>query len=428
MLDHSSSHHRSSIALLWAAWMLTVPVSTAAQQTVIADKFVDSVGVNIHLHYNKTLYRDQFPLVKRRLIELGVRHVRDGLVDTNWRPYYERHNELGEAGIKGVFITAPEQSTELWASYPARMSKTFEAYEAPNEYDIKARKPNWAPILLETLERLASLKKDPRVEHFPIYGPSLTTAAAYARIGDAGAYFDFANLHNYFAGRHPSTKGWGPKGYGSIAWNLNAVERHAGGKPVVTTETGYQDSPSVKNFAPPDVAGRYMPLVLLEQFRAGIVRTFLYELCDFPKSGNYGLLTQDGSPKPAFAAVKSLLNLLTDPGPAFTAKDLAYSVRSGAQDVRHMAFQKRDGTYFLALWLTRPSYDPIKRQPMAVPKQNVVVALPEAMRHLRTHRWRPDGSLDTTTPSSTATTISVSVADSLTMIELAQAPPSRGGI
>lgn len=54
-----------------------------------------------------------------------------------------------------------------------------------------------------------------------------------------------------------------------------------------------------------------------------------------------------------------------------------------------MAFQKRDGTYFLALWLSRPSYDPARQKPITVPEQNVVVVLPRPMRHARTHRWQP---------------------------------------
>lgn len=417
------SLHKLGRIVPLAAAMAVVPASAVAQQTIAADRFVDSVGVNIHLHYTGSVYTKQFPLLRERLIELGVRHVRDGLVDSNWRPYFERHNSLGEAGIKGTFITAPEQSTELWAGYPARMSKTFEAYEAPNEYNIKARKPNWAQILTETVKRLHTLKDIPGVAHFPIYGPSLTTAAAYAALGDLSAYYDFANLHNYFGGRHPGTRGWGRNGYGSIAWNLDLVRRYAQDKPVVTTETGYWDTASLDDWVPREVAGRYMPRVLLEQFQAGIVRTYLYELVDYdPSGGTYGLLNGDGSPKPAFTAVKSLLNLLTDRGPAFTPKDLAYSIRSGTQDVRHMAFQKRNGTYFLALWLARPSFNQTKRQSIAVSEQSVVVVLPQAMRHVRTHRWQLDGSLATTTPSSTTTTIPVSVADSLTMIELAPVP------
>jgi hypothetical protein len=53
--------------------------------TIAADRVVDAFGVNIHLHHTDTLYAN-FDLVKSRLLELGTRHVRDGLIDTTWQP------------------------------------------------------------------------------------------------------------------------------------------------------------------------------------------------------------------------------------------------------------------------------------------------------------------------------------------------------
>ena len=43
-----------------------------------ADGFVDFVGVNTHLGYYDTTYRDYESILKPRLLELGVRHIRDG--------------------------------------------------------------------------------------------------------------------------------------------------------------------------------------------------------------------------------------------------------------------------------------------------------------------------------------------------------------
>src|ERR1700744_1322219 len=99
-----------------------------------SDKFVDSVGVNVHLSFGGTLYYTNFSLVQTSLSALGVRHVRDGLIDTTWQGYYDRHNQLGLAGIHGDFITSPGQSVSLLQSYPSRMSSSFEAFEGPNEY------------------------------------------------------------------------------------------------------------------------------------------------------------------------------------------------------------------------------------------------------------------------------------------------------
>lgn len=384
--------------------------------TVSADRFVESAGVNVHLHYDNTLYRTNFPLIKSRLLELGVRHVRDGLEDTAWQGYYQRHNELGDAGIKGTFITDPEQSTELWAAYPSRVRSSFEAYEAPNEYD-KSGKSDWAPILTDALKRLRGLRDVSGLEQFPVYGPSLTTASAHAAIGNVSAYIDYANLHNYFSGRHPETRGWGDNGYGSVDWNLGQAAQYAGAKASVSTETGYQDASSATDPVPQAIAGRYMPRLLLEHFRLGIVRTFVYELCDFPRSGGYGLLNPDGSPKPSFTAVKGLLNVLADPGAPFAVQNLAYTLVGGTDDVRHMTFQKRDGTYYLALWLAVPSWDPTTRKFIAVEPRSVTVSFTGPMRIVRTHRWQADGSVSVEAASTTSSTVPVRVSDDLTIVE-----------
>lgn len=425
-MRRSSFQIRVCAAILVTIAAAVHPAPAAAQRTVAADAFVDSAGVNVHLHYNNTIYWDQFPLVKNRLLELGVRHVRDGLIDTTWQPYYARHNELGAAGIKGTFIIGVNDPVELLAQYPARMSQSFEAFEAPNEYDW-SNDPNWVQVLRNTVARLGSVRNDPRAAGFAVLGPALGTPSSYAQLGDLSAYFDAGNLHNYFGGRHPGTPGWGTGGYGSIAWNLQQVGPYSGGKRIVTTETGYQDDPSAPDAIPPDVSGRYMPRILLEQFRAGILRTYIYELADFSRSGGYGLLHSDGSPKPAFTAVKGLLNLLADPGPAFAVQSLGYAVTGATADVEHLAFQKRDGRYYLALWLSKPMYDVTARQYMPVAPQRVTVTLPTPMRHLATHRWQGDGSVVASAGLGTGTALPVDVSDALTILELGP-PGTAAGV
>jgi hypothetical protein len=408
------------LAVALALW----PTSgTEAQQTVAADAFVDSVGVNVHLHYEHTPYKEQFELVKSRLVELGVRHVRDGLIDTEWQGYYDRHNELGDAGLRGTFISSFDQSLALLASYPSRVIRSFEAYEAPNEPD-KSNDSQWVQKLRRAMLRLGELKTIASVSQFQVLGPSLTNESSYGVVGDVSRYFDAGNLHNYLAGRHPGTPGWGADGFGSIAWNLRLIGAYSGGKPIVTTEIGYQDAPGVQDRVPAEVVGRYLPRLLIEQYRSGITRTFIYELCDFPNSGSYGLLHGDGAPKPAFNAVRSLLRLLADPGPSYTPQPLAYDLSHGGGDVRHLAFQKRDGTYFVAFWLEAPSYDPPAQRDMASAEQAATLTLPRPMRILRAHRWQPDGTTIDTPVRRVDSSIALDVSDHLTVLEIAEAEPS----
>ena len=77
-------------------------------------------------------------------------------------------------------------------------------------------------------------------------------------VGDLSAFFDQANIHNYLAGRHPGTPGWGDDGYGSIDWNLRLIRRYSGGKPITTTEIGYQDAPGDRRQRPAG-SGRPLP-------------------------------------------------------------------------------------------------------------------------------------------------------------------------
>jgi hypothetical protein len=413
----------------WPAWALTLvltavltPGPAAGQQTLAADAFVDSVGVNVHLHYDYTPYKEQFELVKSRLVELGVRHVRDGLVDTEWQGYYDRHNELGDLGIKGTFITSFDQSVALMASYPSRVIRSFEAYEAPNEPD-KSNHPQWVQKLWEAMLRLGQLKTIASVAHYQVVGPSLTHESSYGAVGDVSPYFDAANLHNYLAGRHPGTTGWGTDGYGSIDWNLRLIRPYSGGKPILTTEIGYQDAPGIQDRVPAEVVGRYLPRLLIEQFRAGIGRTFLYELYDFPNSGSYGLLHADGAPKPAFNAVKALLQLLADPGPPHSPQPLGYDIAHGGGDVRHLAFQKRDGSYLVAFWLEAPSFDVPAQRDTTTSDQAATLNLSRPMRILRAHRWQADGSATMTPVRRVTASMPVDVSDYLTVVEIAEGEP-----
>ena len=96
-----------ALALLFAATAACQPTKGVCETPVSADSIADSVGVNIHLHYDNTVYGN-FPLIQSLLTDLGVRHTRDGLIDTNWQQYYQRHICAWATGHQVPFITSPE--------------------------------------------------------------------------------------------------------------------------------------------------------------------------------------------------------------------------------------------------------------------------------------------------------------------------------
>ena len=403
--------------------VLTLPVR--AEKAASADAFVDSVGVNVHLHNLDTAYSN-FPKVQQSLQDLGIRHVRDGLIDTTWQDYYNRHNQLGKLGVKSIFTTSPVQSDQLLLEYPQRMKDSFEAYEAPNEYD-QSHDPDWAGTLSKFVARLnATVKANSGTSRFPVIGPSLTRQDSFLKLRGVCA-FDTANLHDYFGGRNPGTLGWGSNGYGSISWNLSLVSTACPGKPVMTTETGYQTDQTLTQGIPEDVAGKYVPRVFLEQWQRGIQRTYLYELIDMPPGhavgdSMFGLLRSDFSAKPAYMALANLLNLLADPGPSYAGQPFNFTLTGDVSDVHHVLFQKRDGTFYLALWVEEPSYDVNGKKAIVVPAHHIVIQF-EQETGVVAHSLGASGAVQTSALG-TGTTHALDVSDYVTILELKDRPPA----
>ena len=405
------------------AIMLLLGADSFAEKAASADAFVNSVGVNIHLHHFNTPYSN-FSQVETALKQLHVRHVRDGLIDTTWKDYYSRHNQLGRDGIKGLFITSAGQSQDLLVGFPARVKDSFEAYEAPNEYD-QSGNANWVSTLNSFVEKLSqAVKNDPSTSGFPVIGPSLTKPASFAKLhGDCT--FDYSNLHNYFSGRNPGTGGWGSNGYGSIVWNLGEVNADCPGKPVMTTETGYQTIPSMSNSIPEAVAAKYVPRIFLEQWLRGIRRTYLYELIDLP-SGNkssdngFGLLRPDFSHKPAFDALANMMGLLADPGPAFVPSDLSFSLSGDVSNLHHLLLQKRNGNFFLVLWVEESSYDVDAKKSITVRPRRVTAQMSSATAGLL-YQFDSAGKL-TSRELDKSSSYTLEIGDAVSILELGPRP------
>jgi hypothetical protein len=369
---------------------------TPAETPIDANAIVDSVGINVHLHYTDTPYNN-FALVQGLLTGLGVRHIRDGVVDTTWDEYYKRHNALGREGIRCIFVTSPNQSDTLLATYPSKMAATFEGYEAPNEYN-QSNDPHWDDTLKSFLPRLHRItKNNPALDGKSIViGPSLTQPDAYPKLAGVQQFFDFANMHNYFAGRNPGTPGWGGGGYGSIEWNLRLVHGAWDDKPVMTTETGFTTDLDNKQGIPEAVEAKYMPRLILEQLLHHIQRTYIYELIDVgPKVSKsdaaFGLVRNDGTKKPAYTALQSLIGIAKGAGRP-DLDGFPYTLSGNIADVHHLLARRADGTYLLFFWIEKPSFDPDSKKEIAVPPQNVTFSSTSNIRTLQLITFQPDGS------------------------------------
>jgi hypothetical protein len=399
-----------------------VALSLAAEKPIGADSIVDSIGINVHLHYTDTPYNN-FALVQSLLTGLGVRHIRDGLIDTTWDEYYKRHNILGREGIHCIFVTSPGQNDTLLAAYPSKMAASFEGYEAPNEYN-QSNDPHWDDTLKIFLPRLYAIARQNAASgaRSIVVGPSLTQPDAYPKLSGTQRFFDFANMHNYFAGRNPGTAGWGGGGYGSIDWNERLAREAWDEKPIMTTETGFTTDLQNKQGVPESVEARYMPRLILEQLLHHVRRTYIYELIDVgPKVSRndaaYGLVRNDGSKKPAYTALQSLIAIAKSPGEA-SLDDLPYALSGNTVDLHHLLTRRSDGSYLLFLWVEKPSFDPDSRKAIPVPTQNLTFTCLRKVHSLRWIAFQPDGSyiVRSLKPAS-ATAISASDAISVLKIE-----------
>ena len=412
-----------------------MPCAQAAPEPArSADSLVDSVGVNIHLHYTDTAYGHFDDIVKPRLVALGVRHIRDNAADTTFQDYYDRLNALGKLGIKGLFVIVPrdvnaigDQDRDFIRTFARRVPDSIEAYEGPNEYDFESNHkgdPHWVQTLQQFQSVLYRTVKDtPALKGIAVVGPSMGAPHDYGHppVPDLGASVDYGNAHPYPFGGNPFSD---RAGYDTIDWyfghgnqpsdNLDEfpaaftdAQPMAVGKPLIFTETGYFTG-TAQGAASEAAFAKYAPRLVCETFRKGVARTYFYEFLDerpnpADKESSFGMVRADGTPKAAYTALKNLLALLAERGvsPAFRPKSLDFTLTArpvGAytrtQYIHHLLLQKSDGAFYLLLWHEISDEDisvsPHRR--IAPPALHATLNLPKTIKHARLFQLAGDAA------------------------------------
>ncbi len=402
-------------------------VSALSETARSASSFIDSIGVNTHLYYDKSVYHQKYhEIIKPKLQELGVRHIRDGGT-RNLNGYLDRLKELKQLGIGATLIFDPRGGTpQQGVQLIKELGNVVEAAEGPNEYDLSGD-ANWVSVLRAYMQQLyQSVKSDSQTQNLPVLGPSFTSPEAYQAVGELGAYLDYSVLHNYFAGHHPGTPGWGGGGYGSIDYALNLARQNAGSKTAITTETGYHNAINTQDGhrpIPEKIARKYIPRMYLEQFNHGIFRTFSYELIDINNNPqrelpheNFGLLRNNGSAKPAFINLRDLINLLKDSGAQFTPSTLNYSLVGDTTNIHHTLLQKSDGEFYLILWQEVAGFDLNSKQEIVVPPKKIKLVVNKGFTNAKVYLLNK--SLTLVNQYTNPTSFKVNVPDFLTIVEL----------
>jgi hypothetical protein len=361
------------VAVATLAW--PAAARAAPERAKSADAVVESAGVNTHIAFFGGAYGN-YGAWKAKLVALRARYIRDGL--TAGDPIqHARLNDLAASGIRANLLMGDPKNKygngtldQLLSAVKTQVRSAVVSVEGPNEWDTSAGSypcdpahPElgcWASDLRAYQQELyAKVKADPALAGLTVVGPAFALGDRRA-VGDLSPWLDYGNMHPYPGNRNPE---WSLNPSAGDQFGIAAI--NSGGAPVFATETGYHNAlQSAQGHDPVSerASGIYAPRLLLDYFGQAssrgqtVRRTFFYELIDQGSNSltdfqhSFGLLRNDLSEKPAYKALTNLLTLVEDRGPAFDPGSLDYSLDGATSDVRRLLLQKRDGSFWLALW------------------------------------------------------------------------------
>ncbi|WP_145139461.1 hypothetical protein [Roseomonas gilardii] len=406
----------SASAMASAGWIApagAAPGGAEGQgaQAMAADSLVDSIGVNIHCWPgNSYIEGDRWEkVILPALRDLRIRHARDGIgLD---RGVLTRLRQVAQAGIRLTLLSGPEatSSVELSRALDEVGRENIAMLEGVNEPDgWWGGRPGHTPEMAIDHQRI--LSGIGRARDIPVIASALIQAGNRARFARQAPYAQYGNVHPYPAGRMPETGGWGDNGYGSLRWARDLlVTPLLGAKaPFVATEVGYHNAITQKarstnphSGCPESVSAAYEPRLFLYYRRFGVARSFKYELFDQgtdkdDPEQNFGWLRHDGSRKPGFHAMRNLIAAFSDPGPAFAPARLPVNLSGETEGLETALFQKRDGSFLLALWLAKSLWDVHSFTETPVPPQQVRISPGDRIRQAAVNRPNEDARFQET--------------------------------
>jgi hypothetical protein len=293
------------------------PVPAAPDEPALAaGAFVDSVGVNLRPGDAAAGWA-----MAERLEAAGIRHARGPAPTGPDDPALAGLRALAGAGLQLDLVAGAGADPEQVADAAASLGGAVAALEAP------AGEPA-APLRRAVLGH-------PRLPGVAVLG--------------SGPGVDYQAVRLELAGRCPGCAG-DQLGSGDGTVQVTEVDLGAG--------------------LPETVAARYLPRLLLAN--GGLaVRTYV----EGGGGTGPGLLDAGGAPTAAYAAVARLLALLDDGRRQHAPGRLGFELTGSTDGVEHRLLEKADGHFWLALWVEAPGWDPATGRQLAVPAQQVTVAL-----------------------------------------------------
>ena len=358
------------------------------EEPIPVGHLTDAIGVNTHLTYTDTSYRD-FTVVRSDLQYLGVHLVRDSLTSEAVLP---RFRALGDDGISFDVLVKQQAGGEpvAWQLAETKtLAPHVRSIEGPNEvntWPVHQDGLTGFPAATAMQRRIyGSVHGEGRAgirTGTPVLGYTLGGGSPheFREIGDISGVVDAGNAHIYFNHGVPP--------YDTLVRQLNYQAQTTPHRPMVITETGYYTAPDATprwGGVTAQVQAKYTLDLLLDACKLGVDQTYLYELMDekpdpagTDRESHFGLFNADGSPKPVATGMHNLFQLLQDgsgKGKDIDDSTLDYSLAGMPSSGNSLLMRKTDGSYWLALWNEPEIWDATTRQEISQPDIPVSLTL-----------------------------------------------------
>ena len=377
---------------------------------ISAASFINSLGVNTHIDFDNYGYQN-LSTVESSLEYLGVKNVRDSGPNNSDLTTWLQVSQATGVKFDDYMPEGSPASMQSTLNLASQLAKegVLNMIEGGNEED-----DSYAASQGNTLATTAAFQQQVwalgQSLGLPVinmsFGAGWTAAndwhGDYDKVGNLSAYTNYANAHTY------PNPGQSPD---SAIQQLNSdAELAAASSPVITTEIGWDNA----TFSQASVA-QYVVQAALDGIKDGDAKMYYYALFD-DSSGQFGLMNQDGTPKPAGVALHDLTTLLADTGAnagTFTPGSLSFTLSGNLSTDNTLLLQKSDGSDWLALWDETAG------------THSVTLTLPSAASQIVV--FDPVTSTSSIASASNANTITISLGNDPLLVEILGAGSSTSG-
>jgi hypothetical protein len=349
-------------------------------QVMRADRFIDTIGVNIHMQYLDGPYGDVGKVMELFRF-LGIRHARD-VVPDGARGIVRR---MAYDGIRfNLFVSGDwrkagtlEYIRHLEANVPNSVA-SIEGYNEINNWQQTFEGRSGASAAVAAQKSLyAAIKAHPELKHIPVI--DLTGFEMIKEPGfDYGRSLDgFADVMNVHA--------YAQNGFQPGPWIRAGIPEHYGvangNLPKTLTEFGYASAPeSGWLMIGVDELGQAKGVVngLFGAALAGYHRTYLYELLDQKpdpefkeREFHFGLFNNASKPKLVAKAIRNIVTVLKSEAGKETAavpmKGISYEEAAKPEErvpVRTLQLSRPNGALIVAAWRETLFWDRATARPV----------------------------------------------------------------